>query len=136
MVRGLIYFVCLGLVYSCNQNCHNDDDDLDKKAIKTWRLIEILADPGDGSGQFETVDSDRVITFYNDETFGSNGNICEMNESSDFPITGFYDNSNLTIWSPECFDSGLDMTYEINGEILIINYPCFEPCKAKFTELN
>ena len=134
MLRGLIYFVCIGLLFSCVKESNNDNDS-EKKAIKTWKLIEILADPGDGSGQFEPVNSNRVITFYNDGTFGSNGDICEMTTSSDFPSTGFYDNSNTTIWSPECFNSGLDMTYDIEGQLLIINYPCFEPCRAKYIEL-
>ena len=52
-------------------NCSSDDSKPSGETalIGKWKLIEQLADPGDGSGTFQPIESDIVIEFF------SNGNV-------------------------------------------------------------
>ena len=36
---------------------------MDQNELGTWRLIEVRADPGDGSGTFQPVISSKTVTF-------------------------------------------------------------------------
>jgi len=40
--------------------------------ISKWKLIEMYSDPGDGSGDFETVSSNKTVSFYSDDVIASN----------------------------------------------------------------
>ena len=40
------------------------EDNTDVQLAGTWKLIEVLADPRDGSGTYTPVDSDKTITFF------------------------------------------------------------------------
>lgn len=119
----------LGILYSCNK-----DDDIKQNIELTgnWRLIEVLADPSDGSGTFYQVESNKIITFENDGIIISNGNLCNMTINSDYQTTGTYSATELTFNSDNCNNPDYDFTFEQNGNIIIINYPCIEPCKAKY----
>ena len=126
-----IFFILLtvGILYSCDKD---DESNLNTELIGNWKLIEVLADPGDGSGTFNSVLSDKIITFENDGTITSNGNLCDMSINSDNQTSGTYSNSELTFNSADCSNPNYDFTFEQNGNILIINYPCIEPCQAKY----
>ena len=56
-MRYLILFFAIGAsLQACTEE---ETDDLRNK----WKLIEVLADPGDGSGTFQPVESDKTISF-------------------------------------------------------------------------
>jgi hypothetical protein len=129
MKKTLFILLSLGILYSCN---NDDDSNSNVELIGNWKLIEVLVDPGDGSGTFNSVVSDKIITFENDETITSNGNLCDMSISSDAQTSGIYSNSEMTFNSTDCNNSNYDYTFEQNGNVLIINYPCIEPCQAKY----
>ena len=130
MKKLVFTLAAVGILFSCN----NDDDlDSETELVGNWKLIEILADPGDGSGTFSSVESEKIITFKNDGTITSNGNLCDMSISSDNQTSGIYNNfSESTFNSSDCNNPDYNFTFEQNGNILIINYPCIEPCKAKY----
>jgi hypothetical protein len=54
----------------------------------------------------------------------------ETNVSS----TGTYSEVNATINSTNCPNSTIK--YELNGNTLILIYPCIEACKAKYTRVQ
>ncbi len=129
MKKILFTLITVGILFSC----HNDNDsNTETTLIGNWKLIEVLADPGDGSGIFISVQSDKIITFENDGIITSNGNLCDMSISSDNQTTGTYSISESTYNSSNCNNPNYNFTYEQSGNILIVNYPCFEPCRAKF----
>ena len=129
MKKILFTLITVGILFSC----HNDNDsNIETTLIGNWKLIEVLADPGDGSGIFISVQSDKIITFENDGIITSNGNLCDMSISSDNQTTGTYSISESTYNSSNCNNPNYNFTYEQSGNILIVNYPCFEPCRAKF----
>jgi len=56
-----IFFTLLvvGMLSACNK----DDNKSNTSIVGNWKLIEVLEDPGDGSGTFMSVDSEKTITF-------------------------------------------------------------------------
>ena len=129
MKKILFILLTAGILYSCDKD---DDSKSNTELIGNWKLIEVLADPGDGSGTFNSVESDKIITFENNGTITSNGNLCDMSISSDNQTSGTYSNSELTFNSANCNNPNYDFMFEQNGNVLIINYPCIEPCQAKY----
>jgi hypothetical protein len=125
-----IFFTLLvvGMLSACNK----DDNKSNTSIVGNWKLIEVLEDPGDGSGTFMSVDSEKTITFNSDGTLTSNGDLCDMTTSTLNPTSGTYDATNATITSDACVQTTLGYNYVQNGTVLIINYPCFEPCQAKY----
>lgn len=114
--------------FSCEKN---NDIKIESSLISEWGLIEILADPGDGSGTFQSVESDKIIEFHDNGTITSNGPICFMSINTTTPSSGTFSLIDSTITASECI-ADLKIKFEHNDDILIINYPCIEPCRAKF----
>ncbi len=120
-------FVCMitGLLSAaCSKN--------KAELVGRWRLVEILADPGDGSGRFHPVSSDKILEFYSDGIVKSNGRICNMSVSADSPSSAKYSLIDSTITSPDCTYLPFKITFKQIGDTLIVNYPCIEPCREKY----
>jgi hypothetical protein len=115
-------------------SCSKNDDDTSSNLLKgTWKLTEVLADPGDGSGTFNSVNSNKNLIFSNSGNLSSNGVICDMSIETNVSSTGTYSEVNSTINSTNCPNNTIK--YELNGNTLILIYPCIEPCKAKYTRV-
>jgi hypothetical protein len=119
----------VGILFSCN---NESDPNSNNELIGNWKLIEVLADPGGGSGTFSSVESEKTITFESDGTITSNGILCDMSINSDNPTSGTYSNPESTFNSSDCNNPDYNFTFEQNESTLIINYPCIEPCRAKY----
>ena len=123
-MKTILIQILIVTIFSCNSSINNNP-----KLINEYKLIEILADPGDGSGIYQSVKSTKTIKFYSNNTFISNGDICSLSITSNSISKGTYSIKELKIFTTNC-DS---LNFEINGEELILKYPCFEPCLAKYT---
>ncbi|WP_118194163.1 lipocalin family protein [Albibacterium indicum] len=130
MKKIILTLAIIGVLASCDKNdktVHNTE------LIGDWKLIEVLADPGDGSGTFTAVESDKIISFKNNGIITSNGRLCDMSMNSDSPSSGTYSIADSTFTSPDCLDPEYsNYSFEHDRDILIINYPCIEPCRAKY----
>ena len=127
----LAFAVIILIVVSCSKNNDNTSSNLLKG---TWKLTEVLADPGDGSGTFNSVNSTKNLIFSNSGNLSSNGAICDMSIETNLSSTGTYSEVNSTINSTNCPNNTIK--YELNGNTLILIYPCIEPCKAKYTRVQ
>lgn len=114
--------------------CINDADS-DTDLVGDWRLTEVLADPGNGSGTFRSVDSNKIITFNNDGTISSNGNLCNISTESNNPTSGTYSLEESTLNSTICNDPDFNFPFEKEGKTLTITYFCIEACAAKFRKI-
>ncbi len=126
MKNGILYVMILTAFCSCKKNR------TENALVGKWLLTETLADPGDGSGTFQAVNSSKTLTFNGDGTVTSNGSICLLSIESNTSSSGTYSTGDSTITSSDCTNSPLALTYELDGSTLIINYPCIEACKGKF----
>jgi hypothetical protein len=134
MKKILFLLVAIISVVACN---NNDDDQVINNGNVTgqWQLVAILADPGDGSGTFITVDSQKRLTFNDDATLSSNGNICSMNTDTDVATNGTYSEENQTI-TGSCGIAPYPITYEFDTDgNLILNHPCIEACREKYVRI-
>ncbi len=127
----ILLFSTLVVVFA---SCKKESED--PELVHSWKLIEILADPGDGSGTFQPVSSDKTISFFEDGTVTSNGILCQMSSESGTGSAGTYSETELSITPDNCGVAAFEMNYEFDGVNLIINYPCFEPCREKYEPVN
>ena len=118
--------VILSLFTSCKKNKRGS-------LTGTWELKEVLMDPGNGSGVFTAVSSDKNLVFNTNGNVNSNGIICDMSIESNTSTAGTYSAIDSTIISATC--QNLIIKYEVNGDTLILIYPCFEACKAKYIKV-
>lgn len=58
--------------------CSNDDGNgLEIQPLGSWELIEVLADPGDGSGTIEPVESNKTMDFSANGIVTTNSSLCD-----------------------------------------------------------
>lgn len=137
-MRISIKILLLVLLFGFFIGCSGDDDEQRTESsplIGTWKLTELLSDPGDGSGTFSQVDSERTIIFAADGSFVCNGNICTMSPDTDVPTAGTFSIADGVLMPDECSASDHEYPFELEGAALIIIYPCIEPCQAKYERL-
>lgn len=114
-------------------SCNSEDDN---QPLSKWHLIEQLADPGDGSGTFQPVNSEKTISFFEDGSISSNGQLCTMSTESNVSSSGTYSESELAITPDNCGVAPFIIYYEMDGPNLILSYPCIEPCKEKYEPVD
>lgn len=119
-------------------SCNADDEtaNADNDIVGQWILVEMLLDPGDGSGEYMPVESSRTITFAEDGTYTSNADICSLSTISGEPTSGNYAavEDGYTIECDSPFPSSLNISLE-NGD-LILAFFCIEPCLQKFRRID
>ncbi len=118
--------VGLFLTISCSK-----ENITEKDLINSWHLIEVLNDPGDGSGTFQKVESDAIIQFFDDNTVSYSNSFCSGENASNSATYSTLENKIY----PDC-DSGLSFSYKIQDNRLIIYYNCIEGCAEKFELIN
>lgn len=122
--------LCIILLIS---SCDSPDKPAD--IVGTWKLAEVLADPGDGSGTFQPVNSEKAITFNPDNTFESSGTLCIPEIEPVSATMGTYDTDAMTI-SPNCgFQQTAPLRYEMSSNGLIIYFHCIEACAQKYRKI-
>lgn len=134
--KSLLFLAICCLMLSCTKDKVNattsSGSSSSSELIGSWKMIEVLADPGDGSGTFVAVESNKLLTFEANGVVSSNGRICDMSTHTDSPSSGTYSASQLSFNSADCTNADYDYSFELNGNTLIVTYPCIEACKAKF----
>ncbi len=137
MKKPLLLLILLTIISACN----NDDDTIQTEVsnnsnpiVGQWKLTEQLLDPGDGSGTFMAVTSNKTIAFYMDGSVISNGNLCTPSTNTIIGTVGTF-NENQFITSSACATS-LGIEYELLTDTsLLITYPCIETCQEKYIKI-
>ena len=70
----------------------------------------MYSDPGDGSGDFEPVSSNKTVSFYSDDVIASNGDLCIMGTNTTNGSFGSY-----TMGSPN------SITYTHRGQPIVLS---------------
>jgi hypothetical protein len=120
-------------------SCSSDDKDIPLDLIGTWKLQEINNDPGDGSGTFQKVESNKILIFMKNFEITSNGDLSDNTIESNSPSRGVYkitENSEASgIITPSKSEHlSAEIRFEIKSSVLYIYYPCIEGCQAKYTK--
>lgn len=125
--------ILLMLFIICILSCGSDDTPSNSEELTgEWRLIEVLADPGDGSGRFSPVESQRRISILEDGTFSSNGELCDFSIAADGSTQGsvLKDDQGFFLACEAPFTSRVRLSLE-DGK-LIVTFFCIEPCQHKY----
>ncbi|MBF4985359.1 lipocalin family protein [Nonlabens mediterrranea] len=131
-----ILFTLIGIVLFIS--CDSSDDAgnlLTSDIVGTWQLTANLSDPGDGSGSFQSVSSNKTITFNADGTFTSNGNVCDMSITTSTNTSGTYNTTDKTI-NANCGTTNLPISYTIDNLSMDISYFCIEACQSRYRKIN
>lgn len=122
---------CIVFLTACQENNHTLPN---AELIGNWTLVEVLSDPGDGSGVFVSVDSEKTMTFHSDGTLTSNGSLCDLSFMDLVPSSGVYSLIDSTYTTNDCGLSDIKYSFEQQGNTLIVSYPCIEACQSKFVK--
>lgn len=116
----------------------NDDGDLFYDIVNKWVLVEVYNDPGDGSGDFVPIQSTKTLEFTKDFTFTASESLCFGTDDT-IGVSGSYEVNTERILPEGCYPEGPStdvpeyvITYFIDGEFLILQYPCIEACSEKY----
>ncbi|GAA4896737.1 hypothetical protein GCM10023311_21860 [Flaviramulus aquimarinus] len=140
MKRGITILIAIFFL-----NCTSDDSkSIDKTGlIGTWKLIEQFADPGDGSGAFQPIESDRVIEFFSNGTLTVNSTLCfrdntiipNQSASGTYVFASESEFNTGDIMPNDCNSELNRITFEIEDSKLILWYLCVEGCGEKFEKI-
>ena len=131
MKKILIVCFVTSLLFSCTKQ---DDNPTPPTLTGHWRLAQTLADPGDGSGVFQDVESGKTLQFFDDGVIKSSVPLCDMNSILTVTGEGTYDDS--FIFPQFCQTDGIKLSYEIEGNNLVVYYPCIEACAEKYIKVE
>jgi len=116
-------------------SCVNHEENLAPVPLQgKWKLVEQLVDPGDGSGEFTDVSSDKTIQFFGDSKVTSNGSLCSMDVGAIQQSSGTYDVNDGSITPTDCLPAAV-IRYEIKEAHLILTYMCYEGCRSKYVRI-
>jgi len=133
-MKILLFLALFATISSCSIT-PNSPANLDTKEITgKWQLTETLADPGDGSGTWQTVENGRILEFDKNANVYSSTSFCneeEINEAS-------FDATEKMI-STDCGEKIIELRYELKEGNLFI-YPhsprCIEACGSKYRKIE
>ncbi len=114
-------------------SCNKDETGLTGE----WKLVALLMDPGDGSGVFTAVESDKTITFFKNGKLESNKDLCYPLSASPESSKGTYSIEDSTLNITTC--SGITsptIWFILSGDTLILSYLCFEGCGEKYVRID
>lgn len=117
-------------------NCTDDSEGADPTLEGRWQLKAVLNDPGDGSGTFQPVESDKYIEFLLNGEVRSNGNLCSSGGDIDNPSSGNVVLPDSVLNVNNCPRPFGPTYFRIESENLILSYPCIEPCEEKYVKLD
>ncbi len=123
----------VAIMISCSKD---SNDNGNAELLNSWLLVEQLLDPGDGSGVFVPVDSDKTIEFLANGTVVSNGSLCFVKSITGSASISVFDSTEKYIIPGDCIGPDSKLTYEVIDDKLLLYYPCFEPCVQKFVKLE
>ena len=134
MNKGILILIVIGFMASCSNE--NNDNIENKEMIGEWELIEILLDPGDGSGTFQTVESDKILKFFEDGSVTSNSSLCNMSSNTGSENSGTYSTDEQIINADSCAGTSTEIRYNLENSHLILSYFCIEPCQEKYAKIE
>jgi len=136
IILSVISTSLLVLLFSCEKATCEFGEEEQNGIVGKWRLVEELMDPGDGSGIFQAVVSDKEIIFFGDGTFEANGEVCTMTNQSSTNHNGTYDTSLETFSPANCqIMAPMYYNYSVSGNTLILTYPCACGCQQKYKRI-
>ncbi|HEA28959.1 MAG TPA: hypothetical protein ENH91_03020 [Leeuwenhoekiella sp.] len=134
MKTNVFFYSLIMIVIS---GCSKDDDNSRSEmttVIGQWKLIEQLADPGDGSGTFKSIESEKILKFSEDGVVTAyNGSLCQPYSDQQI-ASGTYDEKGI---STNCDNVNIAyIGFEMKDGFLILNFASNEGFSQKFERVG
>lgn len=133
-MKPSVFYLLILCTFALLTGCEKEAAKPTNELIGTWRLSEVYGDPGDGSGTFEAVQSNKRLTFLEDSTLIVNGNLCGFSLEADTTTMTTYDPTNRLI-DTDC-NFPFSLSYEQTDEGLVLSYPCIESCLERYVKVD
>lgn len=131
-MKYLIALFCCTLFACSSENVPFSDSN---ELIGKWELVEMLMDPGDGSGEFQATTWEVILSIEDNQDVIANGILCGFGESADL-LYGKLSIADSTIIT-SCQNGELTYSFNIDESHLILSsHHCIEPCMAKFIKVK
>lgn len=131
MAKAIGFIFLILLLGSCKKDDANPNNALEG----SWQLVEMYADPGDGSGDFRPVNSQKIILFNADGTYSSNGNVCDFSTMANEDTQGNYLAMDVGYQIVCESEFSTELRLEVWEGYLIVSFFCIEPCQQKFQRI-
>ncbi|MDP5200887.1 lipocalin family protein [Flavobacterium sp. DG2-3] len=132
MKKQILLLLCIGILFSCS---NEEEKSSESTVIGTWKLIEVNADPGDGSGTFRAIESNKTIEFKSNGIITTNSSLCDP-YSEEIKSSGSYSLANNSI-TTNCQNPNIaTISFELEDEYLILNFISNEGYSQKFKRVN
>jgi len=137
-MKKITFLFCI--LFMISFSCNSDDDkgtsvNTNPDLLGTWKLVEQLVDPGDGSGTFQPVISDLQLEFLVEGVLKvTNGSLCSLALDSNDNSTESYsiDENRITA---SC-EIPININFEIKEGKLLLHFGCIEGCSQKYEKLS
>ena len=143
-MKNYIAIILAVLLFSCTSK-EAEPVIESEELLGKWKVIEVLQDPGDGSGAFEPATYNRTVEFFSNATLNASGTLCYMGtennpSSGTFKLTSSNEtdiNHDGEIKPNDCNFNEAKIYFDItsNGK-LILWYPCIEGCGEKLEKIE
>ena len=127
--------VAFALLSVASVACDRDDEPLvaaPGEIAGEYLRVESYVDPGDGSGTYAPVASERRITVAPDSTFASNQDLCQFGEGGDASTGRFDAEGRVTM--DDCAFGPAEMSFR--DGVLEVAYFCFEGCGDRYRRVR
>lgn len=132
MKKQILLLLTIGLLFSCTKEDQNNSK---TELIGNWKLIEVLADPGDRNATFQPVESTKTIEFKNNGTVITNSSLCDP-YSEEIISSGKFSLNGNTI-TTNCQNPNIaTIHFELENQFLILNFISNEGYSQKFQKIN
>jgi len=135
MKKNAFLILLVAILSSCSQD-DNSNSETETVLLGKWKLIEQLADPGDGSGTFQPINSQKIIEFFKDGKISStNGSLCEPYSEEQIYIGNYSKDKNKIMTN--CQNPNIaSIGFEIKNDNLILNFASNEGFSQKFEKIK
>ncbi len=130
MKKYILVLAIIRVLLSCSNDEQNNSE---VQLLGNWTLIEVLADPGDGSGTFEPIQSNKTIEFRADGIVTTNSSLCDP-YSDEVISSGSYSENTITT---NCQNPNIaTIDFKLEDQHLILNFISNEGYSQKFQKIN
>ncbi len=136
MKKFILVFMSISILSACSDK--DEEKNITNEVIGKWKLIETYADPGDGSGEYQGIDSEKTIEFFSNGTFVINGPLCSLSTITGEETSGEFNlEENVLVSNEGCeYDEFSEYRFGLEESYLIISWTaCIEGCAQKYERL-
>ena len=142
-MKKIFLLVCIiATIFSCKIIEVFHPSNPESNIVSCWKLVELLDYPGNDSGTYQPVISEKQLIFRKDGIVKSNFMFCCLGDASNLKTDSYakYDDTKKTINFYYSYNKKRKQValhyYYLNDSILELDHPCEEGCGEKYLKIK